>query len=163
MIHQFLVQFAGCMGTFCGPFLLCDISSRMGEGCCFATCCPGALVALRIKLRVQENIQVGSPTSSLLFCRVGRAFVRSIPFLERIRGITANLNDQRELINFYIITKSMRALWLVNQPWFIVPVNSWKNRASSELLYKSNRPQVSIPTEVKRFFLYLVWFPVSLY
>ncbi|XP_020616971.1 placenta-specific gene 8 protein-like [Orbicella faveolata] len=46
-----------CMGTFCGPFLLCDISSRMGEGCCFATCCPGALVALRIKLRVQENIQ----------------------------------------------------------------------------------------------------------
>jgi len=28
--------------------------------------------------------------------------------------------------------------------WFIVPVNQWKNRASSELLYKSNRPQVSM-------------------
>jgi len=51
------------MGTFCGSFLLYDISSRMGEGCCFAACCPGALVALRIKLRVQENIQVGLPTS----------------------------------------------------------------------------------------------------
>ena len=38
----------------------------------------------------------------------------------------------------------MRALWLVNQLWFIVPVNPWKNRASSELLYKSNRPQVSM-------------------
>ena len=32
----------------------------------------------------------------------------------------------------YTITKSMRALWLVNQLWFIVPVNPWKNRASSE-------------------------------
>ena len=38
----------------------------------------------------------------------------------------------------------MRALWLVNQLCFIVPVNPWKNRASSELLYKSNRPQVSM-------------------
>ena len=47
--------------------MLCDISSRMGEGCCFATCCPGALVALRIKLRVQENIQVGLPTSEAVF------------------------------------------------------------------------------------------------
>ena len=54
----------------------------MGEDCCFLTfigarqvglgaLCwlapwlyyPGTLVALRIKLRVQENIQVGSPTS----------------------------------------------------------------------------------------------------
>ena len=46
------------------------------------------------------------------------------------------------VIPFYTITKSMRALWLVNQLWFIVPVNPRKNRASSELLYKSNRPQV---------------------
>ena len=47
-------------------------------------------------------------------------------------------------ISFYIITKSMRALWLVNQLWVIVLVNPRKNRASSELLYKSNRPQVSM-------------------
>ena len=51
--------------------------------------------------------------------------------------------DVRGYIFFYIITKSMRALWLVNQLWVIVPVNSRKNRASSELLYKSNKPQVS--------------------
>ena len=38
----------------------------------------------------------------------------------------------------------MRAFWLVNQLWFIVPVNPWKNRASSELLYKSHRLQVSM-------------------
>ena len=38
----------------------------------------------------------------------------------------------------------MRALGLVNQLWVIVPVNPRKNRASSELLYKSNRPQVSM-------------------
>ena len=36
---------------------------------------------------------------------------------------------------FYIITKSMRALWLVNQLWVIVPVNQGKNRVSPELLY----------------------------
>ena len=38
----------------------------------------------------------------------------------------------------------MHTLRLVNQLWFIVPVNSWKNQTSSELLYKSNRPQVSM-------------------
>ena len=30
----------------------------MGEGCCFACCCPGALTGLRIKLRTEQNIQV---------------------------------------------------------------------------------------------------------
>ena len=35
-------------------------------------------------------------------------------------------------------------LWLVNQLWVIVPINPRKNRASSELLYKSNRPRVSV-------------------
>ena len=36
----------------------------------------------------------------------------------------------------------MRVLWLVNQLWVIVTINPRKNRASSELLYQSNRPQV---------------------
>ena len=36
----------------------------------------------------------------------------------------------------------MRAPWLVNQLWVIVPVNPRKNRLSTELLYKSNKPQV---------------------
>jgi len=48
------------------------------------------------------------------------------------------------IILIYLIIKSMRALWLVNQLWFIVLVNSWKFRVSSELLFKSNRPQVSM-------------------
>ena len=30
----------------------------------------------------------------------------------------------------------MRAVWLVDQLWFIVPVASWKNRASSKVSYK---------------------------
>ena len=34
----------------------------------------------------------------------------------------------------------MCVLSLVNQLWIIVSVNPWKNHASSELLYKSNRP-----------------------
>ena len=41
-------------------------------------------------------------------------------------------------ITFYIITKS------ISYDQFTVPVNSWKNCASSELLYKGNRPQVSM-------------------
>ena len=31
-----------------------------------------------------------------------------------------------------------------NQIWVIVLVNPWKNHVSSELLYKSKRPQVSM-------------------
>ncbi|KAL9956824.1 hypothetical protein ACROYT_G038365 [Oculina patagonica] len=46
-----------CMGIFCPVFLLFDVSSRMGEGCCFPCCCPGSLLGLRIKLRVEQNIQ----------------------------------------------------------------------------------------------------------
>ena len=38
----------------------------------------------------------------------------------------------------------MRALCLVNQLCVIMPVNPRKNRASSESLYKSIRPQVSM-------------------
>ena len=34
--------------------------------------------------------------------------------------------------------------WLVNQLWVIVLVNPRKIRVSSELLCKSNRPQVSM-------------------
>ena len=44
----------------------------------------------------------------------------------------------------------MRALWLVNQLWIIVPVNPRKNRASSELLFKSTR-QVSMGCRLTRF------------
>lgn len=46
-----------CLGLFCPCILLCDVSSRMGEGCMFATCCAGALVGLRVKMRIQQNIQ----------------------------------------------------------------------------------------------------------
>ena len=38
----------------------------------------------------------------------------------------------------------MCALSLVNQLWVIAPINPRKNHSSSELLYKSNRPQVSM-------------------
>ena len=57
-VYFILFVFQVCMGLFCPFFLLTDVSSRMGEGCCFPCCCPGALLGLRIKLRVQENIQV---------------------------------------------------------------------------------------------------------
>ena len=47
-------------------------------------------------------------------------------------------------VYIYIITKSMHMPWLVNQLWVIVLVNPRKIRVSSELLCKSNRPQVSM-------------------
>ncbi|KXJ15085.1 cornifelin homolog [Exaiptasia diaphana] len=46
-----------CLGLMCPCFLLIDVSQRMGEGCCFPCCCPGALLGLRIKLRTEQNIQ----------------------------------------------------------------------------------------------------------
>ncbi|XP_068672746.1 placenta-specific gene 8 protein-like [Montipora capricornis] len=46
-----------CMGAFCPTCLLVQVSGRMGEGCMFAYCCPGALIGLRVKLRIQQNIQ----------------------------------------------------------------------------------------------------------
>ena len=68
-----------------------------------------------------------------------------LPFLYNLRII--NLKWERvwdlgdEALQIFII-KSMRAFWLVNQLWFIAPVNPWQFRLSSELLYKSNKPQV---------------------
>ena len=38
----------------------------MGEGCCFPCCCPLALAGLRVKLRTQENIEVGTRKSILV-------------------------------------------------------------------------------------------------
>ena len=57
-VYFILFVFKVITGLCCPFFLLTDVSSRMGEGCCFPCCCPGALLGLRIKLRVQENIQV---------------------------------------------------------------------------------------------------------
>ncbi|KAK2557257.1 Cornifelin-like protein [Acropora cervicornis] len=49
----------GFAGLFCEERLLCDISYRMGEGCCLPYLCKMDMVlaGLRIKLRTQENIQ----------------------------------------------------------------------------------------------------------
>lgn len=41
---------------FCAPFYQCILSDRMGEGCLMPLCVPHALPALRLKLRMQENI-----------------------------------------------------------------------------------------------------------
>ena len=59
-------------------------------------------------------------------------------------GFLIRRQNMAYISDLYIITKSMRALWLIDQLWVLVPVNPRKNRASSELLYKSNRPQVSM-------------------
>jgi len=63
--------------------------------------------------------------------------------LRTLKDSIFDLSKNRSFLYYiYVIIKCMRTLWLVNQLWFIVPVNSWKFRVSSELSYKSNRPQV---------------------
>ena len=64
--YSFFSFIAGWYGWCFPECLLCDVSSRMGEGCCFACCCPYALAGLRVKLRAQENIQVGTRKSILV-------------------------------------------------------------------------------------------------
>ena len=66
--------------------------------------------------------------------------MRYVPYI-RPKRLKTHLAPHKTI---YIITKSMHAHWLVNQLWVIVPVNPWKNCASSELLYNSNRPQISM-------------------
>ena len=49
----------GLCGLFCPMCLLCNISSRMGEGCAYACCCyEVAPLTLRAKLRAEQRIQV---------------------------------------------------------------------------------------------------------
>ena len=45
------------------------------------------------------------------------------------------LSNLRNVIIYLYNNKTMDAFWLVNQLWFTVPVNLWKNHAFSELLY----------------------------
>ena len=66
--------------------------------------------------------------------------------------MSAMMVDKPEDITFYIINKSMRALWLVNQLWVIVPVNPRKNRASSELLYNSYSRRIRKPLACSSWF-----------
>ena len=98
-----------------------------------------------------RNLSVASMENKYSFCfHLGDRTLFQFRFQNwNLIGKTRNGAKRRESTNanllfIYIITKSMRTLWLVNQLWFIVPENSWKFRASSELLYKSNRPQVSM-------------------
>ena len=98
----------------------------------------------------QANVGQNQNLRSLLSASIKplkskRAYVLPTLHINRDRTLRALwLVKNPCFIRVYIITKSTRALWLVDQLRFIVPVNPWKNRASSKLLYKSNRPQVSM-------------------
>ncbi|XP_064618077.1 cornifelin homolog A-like [Liolophura sinensis] len=45
------------LGWFCLPCYECHLSMRMGESCCVPVCVPGAMIALRAKLRGEQGIQ----------------------------------------------------------------------------------------------------------
>ncbi|XP_074660827.1 cornifelin-like isoform X2 [Tubulanus polymorphus] len=46
-----------CCGLFCLPCTLCRISTAQGEHCCAPVCCPGAPLAMRTKMRLENGIQ----------------------------------------------------------------------------------------------------------
>ena len=62
------------------------------------------------------------------------------------RLITSRVLPTSRVVYQPLYNNQINACALIGQSaiWFIVPVNPRKNRASSELLYKSNRPQVSM-------------------
>ncbi|XP_064629474.1 cornifelin-like [Lineus longissimus] len=45
-----------CYGFFCLPCMLCGIAKRQQENIC-TPCCPGGVVAMRTKMRVQYGIE----------------------------------------------------------------------------------------------------------
>ncbi len=55
----------GLFGCCCPCCFMISLSQRMGEGCCFPICCPGALLAMRVKLRSENGIQVRYSTTSI--------------------------------------------------------------------------------------------------
>ena len=65
------------------------------------------------------------PLSASCWCQSGHSY---LVIWWNTRGRYGELVD---ILTFPVKTKSMRALWLVNQLWVIVPVNPRKNRASS--------------------------------
>ena len=68
------------------------------------------------------------------------------PYDEKRRLFLANQKARNAIVGaenllnvyIYVISKSMHALWLVNQLWFIVLANPWKNRSSSELWFTNS-------------------------
>ena len=66
--HCFLTGSVFTLGLFgfcCPCCFMISLSQRMGEGCCFPICCPGALLAMRVKLRSENGIQVRYSTTSI--------------------------------------------------------------------------------------------------
>ncbi|KAK2141885.1 hypothetical protein LSH36_1026g00048 [Paralvinella palmiformis] len=49
-----------CLGFWCLPCLSCKVSVRLGEHCCVPYCVVGGLLAMRTKLRANNNIQVSA-------------------------------------------------------------------------------------------------------
>ncbi|KAK3603000.1 hypothetical protein CHS0354_016815 [Potamilus streckersoni] len=65
-IRKWSTKLCGCcedctscfLAMFFPPCFSCYLASRMGELCCLPICVPGSLMALRVKLRAGNNIEV---------------------------------------------------------------------------------------------------------
>ncbi|XP_002730715.1 cornifelin-like [Saccoglossus kowalevskii] len=44
-------------GYFCLPCFQCQLATKMNEHCCVPICVPGALTAMRVKVRTQHHIE----------------------------------------------------------------------------------------------------------
>ncbi|XP_033110218.1 cornifelin homolog A-like [Anneissia japonica] len=58
-------------GLFCGPFFICHLANKAGECCCAPYCVPGAMIAIRMKVRTRLNIQGSLCTDCCVLCCCG--------------------------------------------------------------------------------------------
>ena len=92
-----------------------QVATRMGESCLFPLCCPGALLAMRAKLRGEQNIQVKAMLPEaignfqLTLHRKFRTFVRNYvctSVFEKLGGnfVTNFVDDVVTLANSIIVS-----------------------------------------------------------
>ncbi|XP_059177151.1 placenta-specific gene 8 protein-like [Physella acuta] len=85
-------------GTFCHCCLQSQNAADLGESCCLFCCVPGAGTALRVKLRMQENITGSICNDCLLetFCAQCSTcqLARELKIVRQYRTMSSGMTDQ---------------------------------------------------------------------
>ncbi|XP_041361805.1 cornifelin homolog A-like [Gigantopelta aegis] len=78
-----------CLGWFCPCILACNVATDMGESCCVPCCVHGGLVAMRTKIRIQNNIHGSICDDGSTACCCGPCMLcqmsRELTFIQNIQ------------------------------------------------------------------------------